>query len=320
MSTKIYNGYKARVLNIYELNEFYKDVRKISNNEMERKYYDLLARKMLKIAYDLERVKDDDEKIETYLLNLYFDSVFSDNSEFVKSSKEEIVNNVKNKYIYNKYIEKIKSIAESIIMNKSMQCVFKSKNSPFYFKSEFALLPLEDKVLVLVYDNDTCSELTKNKEFCEKYGFEYYGYWDNTDKPDEISEKEWEQRKKDWDNIKKTPAEECICFSCGFETSIEFPMIFGDENKEKIIDSIKNNIKKEQQHEAFDIAITKWCLKNGIDNASISDVLKFDKLNKNKDSEVIKLIYEAEKEVNKKFGWIDERIINYSVKDILEQK
>ena len=36
MSTKIYNGYKTRILNIYELNEFYKDVRRISNNEMER--------------------------------------------------------------------------------------------------------------------------------------------------------------------------------------------------------------------------------------------------------------------------------------------
>lgn len=31
--------------------------------------------------------------------------------------------------------------------------------------------------------------------------FEEYGYWNNYDKPKNISEKEWEERAKDWDNL-----------------------------------------------------------------------------------------------------------------------
>ena len=67
MSTKIYNGYKIKVLSIKELHEFYKDTRKIANEVMEEKYFDLFAIKMLNIAYDLERLKNDHEKLEHYL-------------------------------------------------------------------------------------------------------------------------------------------------------------------------------------------------------------------------------------------------------------
>ena len=45
----------------------------------------------------------------------------------------------------------------------------------------------------------TVAELAKDKEFSEKYGIKDYEYWNNTDKPDEISNREWNQREKDWD-------------------------------------------------------------------------------------------------------------------------
>ena len=320
MSTKIYNGYKMKALSTKELHEFYKDTRKIANEVMEEKYFDLFARKMLKIAYDLERIKNDDEKLEHYLVDLYLDSVYRDHKKYINNTKEFVINDMRKSFFENKYPEKIKSLTESILMNKSMHSVFKSKNSPYYFSAEFAILPLEDKTLVIIYDNDVSAKLAKNKEFCEKYGFEYYGYWDNVDKPDEISEEKWNQRKQEWDNIKKTPAEECICFSFGYEKSIEFPVLYGNENKEKILNYIKNNIVKKQKQEAFELAFEEWCSEKQIENVSTNDVFKFDRLYRDKDDAIKHLFEKALKNVEKKFGWIDEKIVDYTLKDFLENK
>jgi len=43
-----------------------------------------------------------------------------------------------------------------------------------------------------------------------------YGYWNNTDRPDEVSEEEWDQRSEDWDKAlgDSAPAQVGFSYSC----------------------------------------------------------------------------------------------------------
>ena len=63
------------------------------------------------------------------------------------------------------------------------------------FDFNVSLLPLPDKTLLIPFgENVKCQKIFK------KYTQEY-GYWNNCDKPDEISDEEWEQRRHDWDIV-----------------------------------------------------------------------------------------------------------------------
>jgi len=70
------------------------------------------------------------------------------------------------------------------------------RNPIFDFDFELAIFPLsEDKVLGMYFtEQEDFRKLWLSKWFVEEYG-----YWDNTDKPDELSEKDWERRCRDWD-------------------------------------------------------------------------------------------------------------------------
>lgn len=73
-------------------------------------------------------------------------------------------------------------------------------NEPdFDYEVSLSLFPLTDKILGIPYTTNKAlkSCITDNSKVSE------YGYWNNTDCPDSISEDAWEVRKKDWDEIFK---------------------------------------------------------------------------------------------------------------------
>lgn len=63
------------------------------------------------------------------------------------------------------------------------------------FDFNVSLLPLPDKTLLIPF-----GENVKCQKIFQKYTQEY-GYWNNCDKPDGISDEEWEQRRHDWDIV-----------------------------------------------------------------------------------------------------------------------
>jgi hypothetical protein len=74
----------------------------------------------------------------------------------------------------------------------------KQRNPSYDFECEISILVPKntDKILLLLF-----TEQKKIQDLFETYDFiETYPYWNNTDKPDNISEAEWEQRGKDWNN------------------------------------------------------------------------------------------------------------------------
>lgn len=48
----------------------------------------------------------------------------------------------------------------------------------------------------------------------EEVGFREYGYWNNTDPLDDISEEEWNQREQDWDFL-GVPSEDGFYYQLG---------------------------------------------------------------------------------------------------------
>lgn len=70
------------------------------------------------------------------------------------------------------------------------------RNFRYNFQSEVQILPIENKILLMYFGNDK-DELLQIFE-CEPYILEYH-YQNQTDKPDNISEEEWEERENDWD-------------------------------------------------------------------------------------------------------------------------
>lgn len=91
--------------------------------------------------------------------------------------------------------------------------------SAYNMKVELVCIPIQDKVLVLYY-----GEHPEFRDTLESFPeiFEY-NYWNNVDQPEEISDEEWEQRKKDWDVAlpgRGKPLEEGLVFT------ITKPMIY----------------------------------------------------------------------------------------------
>lgn len=65
------------------------------------------------------------------------------------------------------------------------------------FKCSFVFYPFKKDILATFHS--AVAEFTDIFEKSEKV--KEYGYWNNTDKPENVSDKEWNKRKKDWDTI-----------------------------------------------------------------------------------------------------------------------
>ncbi|MFE8701087.1 hypothetical protein ACFYKX_10820 [Cytobacillus sp. FJAT-54145] len=77
---------------------------------------------------------------------------------------------------------------------EDMKKGYRSPFADFDFKASFFVCQ-NSRVLLLLY-----AEQRELHEFFESHPeVSYYGYWNNTEPDEEVSEEEWEQRKADWD-------------------------------------------------------------------------------------------------------------------------
>lgn len=63
----------------------------------------------------------------------------------------------------------------------------------------FTLFPMKDKILAMIFSEQD----TLIKIFIDYFHAQSYCYFNNTDKPEEVSDLEWEQRYNDWDSVLK---------------------------------------------------------------------------------------------------------------------
>jgi hypothetical protein len=89
-------------------------------------------------------------------------------------------------------------------------------------KSELIIFPLERKTLSLLVTSDVPAI---RKCFEKLSGVTDYSYWNNTDWPDNISSRQWETRRKDWEQI-ISPAVPIKTNGFVVELVSEIPMYF----------------------------------------------------------------------------------------------
>ncbi len=176
----------------------------------------------------------------------------------------------------------------------------------FDFTMNMCLVPTKSKILALLYTER--NEFTKVWERTQ--GVHRYCYWDNTDKPNNVNQKAWDARGKEWD---KALGEKCIPASVGFTWDpvaghLPFP------NKKDIVKSIPS-IEKRAKVIAETLFETEW---NKSQTAESKDVYEmWDKFREWKNSEDgVKRFTELDSDVRTKLFPITEKMLSESYKDV----
>lgn len=69
------------------------------------------------------------------------------------------------------------------------------RGDPFNITAAIVAYPLGRKVYVNVFDEDVHEMVRKNQKFKD------FSYWNNTDRPDEVTARQWRHRERTWDKL-----------------------------------------------------------------------------------------------------------------------
>ena len=172
MSTKIYNGLRIKYMTMQELIPFSKELRAqlepIAKEEFLKSYTKMLEEAIVFIQTGVQ--------IDSCIHN------YNELSALENPTFKDV----------NRIIDK--EIRQFIKANKSATTITESV-SAFDFDTSLCVFPLSRKILAVPICNNErlMNALSENENITE------YGYWNNTDKPDNVSNREWNTRKSDWD-------------------------------------------------------------------------------------------------------------------------
>jgi len=243
MSTKIFNGYKLPQMSLKELDLFIKK----SKGEIRKAYIELgesmLIRKSIRLL-DLFYIHGGEYVNEILNEDVNFNSHYSPyflaHSDLVEDSRNS---------------EKSGMLADSI----------------FDLKSSICLFPVRGKILAMLFSQQR--QFTSVWDSIE--GVEEYCYWNNSDKPEDLSDSQWNRRKQDWDTALTGIG---IPSECGFivELTKGFPSLFDmklKENASKYISTI-DSLDTRASTYARNIVFNEQLDKNmeGIDKENSNDV------------------------------------------------
>lgn len=169
MSTKIYDGFYIDETSIYDVMQFNQrmkpKLKEIAMTEYQKVFAEAMAYMATYLKYGIEFAFADLNPSE------FSGSNYRDLSLFVARHFREVA--IKN--------ESAITISEFC--------------SDLGFDFKVCYLPMEDKTLGIPYGENHEMTSAFLKEVHD------YGYWNNTDRPESISELEWKQREKDWDVV-----------------------------------------------------------------------------------------------------------------------
>jgi hypothetical protein len=215
----------------------------------------------------------------------------------VKSAVEEFD---KDK-VYNNPVEEDKNyISQANQEMRDRQRESKKNNSrdpEIDFEAEIAIFPFEGNFYGIYYSeqNEFYNNLLKQKKVSE------FSYYDNTDKPDRITKKEWEERERVWDTIFKGNGLPCeVGFTKKYNTYVPQPEIH------EIIEHWDTCVPK------FEKRLKYW-------TTNIYAEREFQKLSdkeKNSISNYIRLTHDESPEAQVKRAEIKKELENVMIKDL----
>lgn len=177
MSTKIYNGYRLPVMTALEIQELSMDLRSKIDKKFKELYYKELAYRTVRM---IDRITSEDLDVKELLKR-----TFSLVESIAKIDIDDYINwsmlSLNKMYATYAYEYNRKASVDTIY--------------GYDYKFNIVLFPIKRKLLCMVFS----SHMEFTKIFEDTTGAKYYGYQNQTDKPDDISYSSWERRKLDWE-------------------------------------------------------------------------------------------------------------------------
>ena len=172
MSTKIYDAYKLKGdYDLMSLNKALSDLRQQVTQHCENLIANIVVRQFLSMYYmtllhGTNTPADTDTITTTVLENIA--------RQDMKSAWA---------YLYCEITDKIADLSNT------------TRPFGYNFYNNLLLFPLKDKILAMYFGNTDIRRFIENHEM-----FEDYHYQNQCDKPDDISDKEWDKRESDWND------------------------------------------------------------------------------------------------------------------------
>lgn len=314
MSTKIYNGFKMKYLNLNEQNAFLKEIRNKFLLYCQEIYYNYMGKELTGFINHLCLMdfKREFESIENYLVYNYSRQISpaeilkkAQNNKFDRITSQEMLNWLSKDYVTTRSL--MSQIVDSQIQYSEISEDIMSNDTDF--SANIVIFPIINKYTLLMTYSETFTNffrtLCDDEEFSRLYELKEYHYQNQTDEPDWISEDEWGQRKKDWEDALPTGVPIKDGMSISLVTAQTFIYYMFDKNTAehiiKYIPCLSDRIKTIAQANAFDEYWEIYKKSNNIDTDNYGDIAnaicKFKK-NKDTDDEIIKLIDKKSKEIS----------------------
>lgn len=299
MSTKIYNAYEMPAMSMKQLLEFKKELALIVAKEYYKRLRHLQLETLVDLADNLtiNDMKGNTAKVEEILK--YYSEYLYPKKEF-SSNKEGILNKELILLVFS-YIRK------------------KSKEKSDYLDSvdlsaEIVLFPISNKrTLFMTFSNEFSnlfsSFFNKDSEYKDiitKYKIKDYHYQNQTDRPEDISSKEWNKRERDWEKcLNNIPGADGIPVILMDEEILSISYRNQSVSMKNYLEILKSDSTKEDftdkdsrvKKRAYSLLFDDYCSQNKINPFYISDYMDVDKvlkesINSNEDNEIKKL-YES---------------------------
>lgn len=223
MSTKIYNGFRMKNLPATELVVFINTLRE----KIRPKIYDAfcegivqICRKLVYTAlkYNAQMSPDSVSELEEKFLRSWYAASLTGPTAVQKALYpiDKIIEDLDYPFIGG-----VLDLAINIYRNDTLQESYQSCYNDIRSNIAFLKGCSDDRLLFITYGNiftDYLYELIKtNDEFVSKYCIEEYGYWNNTDPPEGVTDEEWAQREQDWNQALPGPGIPSRCGLCTAE-------------------------------------------------------------------------------------------------------
>jgi hypothetical protein len=153
------------------------------------------------------------------------------------------------------------------------------------YKVAFCFFPHKRDVLVMNYSDSIYNELIKS------FNWEDYSYWNNTDKPDNISSSAWKTRLFVWDSVlnNDTPANSSLMYQPSFCQINDYPFLWKYKDLKKYFDKKNANVRLQKYRKNYDFSVTYFNNKKPFDfeNIKSDDMIEITELNFNNTFKVI---------------------------------
>ena len=217
MSTKIYNGFRMKNISGNEMVAFANELREKIRPEINKKFCEGLTKVCRKLISEaiLYNTKFDGtnefaKTIEKEFIHKWFYTAFT-NSRILYDN-DKIIHELEWPFIGGVINLAVNAYKSDTLNTDRVSCYNDIRSNIAFCKGD------DNHLLFITYGNvftDYLYELIKNKDkFIEKYEIEEYGYWNNTDRPEEITIKEWEKRESDWNKALPGPGITARCGLC----------------------------------------------------------------------------------------------------------